>query len=295
LKESEIFDVVIVGGGPAGVAASIQLKRFGIEPVLIEKNKLGGSLLNAGLVENYLGFPHGIAGVDLVGLIEKHVKLNRIKTIFSEVELIGKGERYFEISLKGQKIFSKSVIAATGMIPKKLGLPIEDELYACKKLFYEIKEIPPDIRNKKFVIIGGGDAAFDGALTLSEKGNEVNIVCRGKPKCLPILKERAESNDRVEVYTGAEVKDIKRSKEKMQVKCEGGLIECDYLLVAIGKKRDVKIFENIVGKGEIAENESKGFFIAGDLKMKEFRQLGIAVGDGLLAAMKVKKYLGDGR
>ncbi len=298
MKESEVVDTVIVGGGPAGISASIQLKRSGIHPLLIERDRLGGSLLNANLVENYLGFPKGIPGRDLARLIKKQFDYNGIKTLFSEVKDITKKEGYFEISLENQKIYAETVVIATGSTPKKMGLSKEDELYNSKKLFYEIKEIPLTIKGKIFVIIGGGDAAFDYALNLSGKGNEVKIVCRNKPRCLDILMRRAQQDKNIKIFTNIKVTELKNEEGMINLICEGGkILISDYVMVAIGKSPNIEILGKTIRNGLL--KESSGLAIVGDAKRESFRQLGIAVGDGLLAAMKIKKYLkgknGDNR
>lgn len=297
MKESEVVDAVIVGGGPAGISASIQLKRSGIHPLLIEKDRLGGSLLNAHLVENYLGFPKGIPGRDLVRLIKKQFDYNDIKTLFSEVKAITKKRGYFEISLENQKIYAETVVIATGSTPKKMGLPKEDELYNSKKLFYEIKEIPLTIKGKIFIIIGGGDAAFDYALNLSKKGNEVKIVCRNKPRCLDILTRRAQQDKNIKIFTNIKVTELKNEEGMINLICEGEVLISDYVMVAIGKSPNIEILDKTIRNGLL--KESSGLAIVGDAKRGSLRQLGIAVGDGLLAAMKIKKYLkgknGDNR
>jgi thioredoxin reductase (NADPH) len=292
LKKSEVVDAVVIGGGPAGISASIQLKRLGLHPLLIEKEKLGGSLLNANLVENYLGFPKGIRGSDLVELIREQFKLNDVKTLFSEVTTITKKGVYFEVSTDNHKIYAKTVVVATGSIPKRIGLSMEEELYAAKKLFYEIKEIPSTIHNRIFTIIGGGDAAFDYSLSLSKKNNRVNIVCRGKPRCLRVLLQRAKQDNNIKLSTNTKVVNIQNEKDKITLMCEGGdKLISDYVIVAIGKTPNIEILDSAI-RNKVSI-KSSGLVIVGDAKRDSFRHLGIAVGDGLLAAMQIKKHLDD--
>jgi thioredoxin reductase (NADPH) len=289
--KKKIFDIVIVGGGPAGISASIQLKRYGLNPVLIEKHRLGGSLLNANLIENYLGFPEGISGEDLIELIKKQFQPYNVTTIFSEVEKIIRNKDYFEIILTNNKIYAKSVIVAIGLMPKKLNLQNEDELYNSKRLFYEIKEIPKNVKDKNFSVGGSGDVVFDYAINLSKRGNKVDILCRNKPKCLDILIRRAENNRNIMVFTNTKIRKLEYKKNKVYSICNNGLIEGDYIIVAVGKKQNICILDKNTIKGSLSKIESLGVFIAGDVKRGLFRQLGISVGDGLLGAMKVKRYL----
>ncbi len=297
-----LFDIVVIGGGAAGISASIQLKRFGFEPILIEKEKLGGALLNANLVENYPGFPYGITGHDLAGLITKQFRLNKIKTIFSEVKSASKNNNYFEIKLgkKNRLIYARSLIVATGAVPKRLKLQNEDKLHDSGKLFYEIEEVPPNIKGKKFVIIGGGDAAFDYALNLADKNNLVTIVCRNNPKCLDVLFQRVKSNEKIKVLTNSVIKKFWCDKNKVYLTKNGtgnnkdnnNLIECDYVIAAIGKKANTNIIYPTAKQTIKTTKTIGGLFIIGDAnnRNKIYRQLGIAVGEGLLAAIKVKNY-----
>ncbi len=210
--------MIVIGAGPAGIAASLQLKRAGLNPVVIEKNKFGGSVLNANLIENYPGFPHGIKGTDLADLFKKQVDLSDTDIIISEAKKISwnKSSRllagfntpqkglypaasggvfkrwedkdYFKVKLDNQELISRAVIVATGATPKKLGVVGEKELSG-NKLFYEIKKIPLSVKEKDFTIIGSGDAAFDYALNLAGRKNKIKILCR-QPICLKLLKER---------------------------------------------------------------------------------------------------------
>lgn len=298
-NSQKLFDCVVIGGGPAGIAAAIQLKRSGAEVVLVEKNRLGGSLWNANLIENYLGFPEGIRGKELVGLFIKQFENNCIKTIFSDVKLIEKKKKSFEITLADDSedavnnLFSRTVIIATGLKPKKLGLKEEQKLHAEGRLFYEIREISSDVRNKRIVIIGGGDAAFDYALNLTDRENKCSILCRNNSKCLDILRQRASNNNNITVLQGVRVREIRHYDDTLNIMCDNKkVVEADYVLIAIGKKSDLALFNGLIQTNQ-KKNENKGIFIAGDAQRAQFRQLCIAIGDGLLAAMRVKEFLGE--
>jgi len=276
LKESKIYDTIIIGGGPAGISAAIQLKRSGISPLLIEKDRLGGSLLNANLIENYLGFPEGISGIELVKLIINQFNKYNIQTLFTEVKLILKNKNHFEINTINQTLKSRSIILATGSKPRKLNIEHEDQLYTSKKLFYELKEIP-QTNNKHFTIIGGGDAAFDYALNLA-KNNKVTIICRNTPKCIDILKQRVENNNNISVLTNQDIRQIEDKDDKLKIICRNITIETDHIIVAIGKTPN------------ILTEKQPGIFFAGDVN-NNVRYLNIAEGEGLIAAEKVKNYL----
>jgi thioredoxin reductase (NADPH) len=296
--KKEIFDCVVIGGGAAGIAAAIQLKRAGISVLVVEKSKLGGSLWNANLIENYPGFPEGIRGSELAQLFVRQFEKTNILTLFSNVTKINRTNDIFELNLEknsennnsiNNKVFSRAVIIAIGLEPRKIKLKEEQKLQEAGLLFYEIKEIPQKINNKNFVIIGSGDVAFDYALNLAERGNKCSIISRNNQKCIDTLKQRACNNKNINIL-GAEVEKIQLCDGVLSISCNHCKeVKADYVLIAIGKETETKQFSELIQE----KNNEQGIFIAGDAKRAQFRQVGIAVGDGLLAAMRVKEFLGD--
>jgi thioredoxin reductase (NADPH) len=127
---------VIIGAGPAGIAASIYLKRAGLEPIFIEKGEIGGLLINANLVENYPGFPEGIRGRDLVEVFKKQLSRLGIKVTKGQVSKVIPKDGHFYITVEGNEIESHSLIVASGTEPKALDIPAESDLLG-RKLFYE--------------------------------------------------------------------------------------------------------------------------------------------------------------
>ena len=181
-------DVIIIGVGPAGIATAIQLKRYGIVPLLLEKNETGGLLRNANLVENYPGFPGGISGLALVNLFEKQLAENSIRVIFEETTELDLKDNLFTVATSRRVYYSRIMVVASGTKPKKSGISEAAEEVK-DKIFYEVYPLLK-VKGKKIVIVGAGDAAFDYALNLG-KNNEVVILNRSRTtKCLPLLKER---------------------------------------------------------------------------------------------------------
>ena len=282
-----MYDVVVVGAGPAGTSAAIQLKRSGIEPLLLEKDKAGGLLLNANLVENYPGFPDGTSGEMLAETFLKHLKNAGVALRKETVKKVFKEKNIFRIVTDKGEIFAKCLILATGTLPKKLGIPGETDI-AGRRLFYEIKDLPANTGT--FVVIGGGDIAFDYALNLSKTAEKIDIIIReSASKCIPVLAEEAEKRENIKIHYRTIPISMKEEKNVV-LKCnaDGGYKDfvSDYLLVAAGRTPNTGMLND-----ELKEHVAPGLFLAGDVKNKDFRQTGIAVGDGLLSAMKAVKFL----
>lgn len=292
-------EITIIGAGPAGIAASIYLKRAGIEPLLLEKKEIGGLLLNANLVENYPGFPDGISGKDLVKLFKEQLGNLNVEVKKEEVKKLSNNDDLFKLVTARGELISKTAIIATGTYPKKIDIKDQTNLLG-KKLFYEIKDIPQQKGEDTFVIIGGGDAAFDYALNLSDCAKKVDIIFRGeKPKCLSLLEERVKERDNIHVHPITISKAVKDVKNQIKILCTSEekdlFFESDYCLVACGRKPNLGILsEEIQNKLTIGDDGSTnipGLYLAGDVRRGLFRQTGIAIGDGIICAMSAVNFL----
>ena len=276
---NEVYDCIIVGAGPSGIAASIQLQRSGHKILLIEKNKIGGLARNANLIENYLGFPKAIPGKDLVKLFKQQLKKHRIKTLKQEVLEVNEKGKLFKITTNQSTLYSKTLIIATGTTPKKAKILCEGKLK--NKIFYEIADLPKIKSKKKFTIIGSGDAAFDYALNLAKK-HKITILTK-KPTCLDLLKQRVEKHKNITLRQGTVVKKIKECSGKIEVITKDKTLTTNYIMIATGRKP-------LVPRTKIHKNKHELFFV-GDVGYGKFRQIHIATGDGLLQAMRISKLL----
>lgn len=292
-------DVVIVGAGPAGLTAALYLKRAGFNPLIFESKEIGGLLLNANLVENYPGFPQGIRGTELVRLFKSQLKKWSITVKKRAVKKIYPEKGRFRLAASEDEIFARSVIVATGTFPKKIKLKGLNQLLG-RKVFYEIKELPSLKKMRKVVIIGGGDAAFDYALNLSKQKCKVNIIFRSeKPKCLHLLEQRAKLTSNIGIFPKTLPVSLVEKDNKLVVDCKsnGKSVEfnTDYLLIACGREANLEILPSELRKAlkikENGETNIPGLYLAGDVRRGNLRQTGIAVGDGLLAAMSLSSFL----
>jgi thioredoxin reductase (NADPH) len=294
-------DVAIVGAGPAGISASIYLKRAGFEPLVIERDEVGGLLLNANLVENYPGFSPGVSGEHLVKLFTEQFESLGIEIKKAEVLGIRPENEGFTIHTSDGDFLARSVIVATGTAPLDIGIDCSKDLIG-KRIFFEVKHIPSPRKGKRFAVLGSGDGAFDYALNLANDDCHVRIIMRSdKPKCLKLLEERVSESPRIEVIADTELVAVREEKDILVLGCVQGTktveFDSDYLLIACGRVPNLAPVRSILGENEGAAGvvtEVPGLFIAGDVRSGDHRQVGIAVGDGINAAMSAVSYLEGG-
>lgn len=296
----ERVSVVIVGGGPAGIAAGMFLKRAGVEPLLLDEREPGGLLWEANLVENYPGFPGGISGRELASLMTQQMEKLGVRLEKRSVTKVSPKNGSFVTETETNTYESDAVIIATGTAPKRVEIEGARELEG-RRLFYGLASIETDdIRGKRLLVLGGGDAAFDYAINMSTRGNSVTIVSRSTASCLPLLLERAKARG-IEISEGCVSERMMESADGVRVECACGddkkVFEADMVIVACGREPRVDILppelrERIDDPGERPPMTGiEGLFVAGDVVRGIHRQTAIAAGDGVLAAMHVEKLL----
>jgi len=297
LEDWFMYDLIIIGGGPAGLTSSIYAKRFGLKTLLIEKFGTGGQASLTDLIENYPGFPEGISGVELATKFTDQAKRFEVEIINDEVVDVEFNETKRVKTINGL-YESIGVIIATGASPKKLGVPGEKEFTGrgvsycavCDAYFY---------RNKDVVVVGGGDSALTEALYLTKFVNKLYLVHRrDKFRGSQYLQERIFKNDKIEILFNSEVVEIKGEKrvEKVVIfnKGKNENIELDVkgVFIYIGLTPNSEIFKNKLNLDEsgfiITDEEMrtniKFVYAAGDVRKKSFRQIITACSDGAIAA-----------
>jgi thioredoxin reductase (NADPH) len=282
--------IAVIGAGPAGMAAAIQLSRYGIRPVVFEKDKPGGLLPNARFVENYPGFPDGISGTELSYLFRKQFgkSIHELKTeTVLQVDLDGKE---FLIRTETETYRFDKVIIASGTVPKKPECHIDTDALAC--ICYDISRIL-DLSGKTVAIAGSGDAAFDYALSLCTK-NEILILNRGdKRKCLDILFEEAVGSPNITYIENTNISGIVKTQDGIRLQCVSGgsniEMDSDLMIFATGRDPCTEFISSEIA-GRINELTGSGLlFFAGDVRNGILRQTAISAGDGVAAAMRICK------
>jgi thioredoxin reductase len=274
----------------------MQLNRQGIKPVIFERNRIGGLLWNANLVENYPGFVNGITGPDLVKLFQDQAQHLGVEVVMEEVIKAEFQDNKFRIATRMKDYMASILVAATGTAPITHSFGNLPENVG-ERIITEISPIF-EIKDKHVVIIGAGDASLDYALNLS-RHNRITILNRGtRIKGLKLLWERVERQPEISYFQEIEVTGADLNSEgrlTLQVNGEKkAKFECDYLITAIGRKPDYSFAdESIMGNREklIADNR---LFLIGDLVNGSFRQTTIAVADGIRAAMVIGDLLEKG-
>jgi thioredoxin reductase (NADPH) len=277
--------VVIVGAGPSGIAAAIQLQRFGYRPVVIERSEPGGLLKNAHWVENYPGFPGGISGLELVrrfrDQLKAHVKCRR-ETVLSADHRNG----IFVIKTSRRTLTARILVVATGTEPKKI---FSDRVQKTLdgRLYYEPWSLPRR-KGRRIAIIGAGDAAFDYALGLVP-GNIVMIIGRGsQPRCLPVLWRSIRAIPDLKYFGRSRVESIGRDERSINLRLTGGKnLQADYVLVAAGRKPCLGFLTPNLRRKFGHLIRTKKLWRIGDVKNRRYRQIGISVGDGIRCAMEI--------
>ena len=298
-----VYDIVIIGGGPAGLTAGIYVKRAMLNAVLLEKMGIGGQIIVTDKVENFPGFLE-ISGADLAAKFEEQARKFGLEMKgMAEVDSIEDKGNIKIIKTTEGDIETKSVIIASGTTPKRLGAKGEIELTGrgvsycatCDGFFFKEKEV---------VVIGGGDSAITEAIYLTKMAKKVTVVHRrNELRAEKINQEHAFSNPKISFIWDSVLEEIvgKNVVEKVvlknlktnvtsEVKTDGVFIYVG--LIPNTKFADVKKDEwGFVIANAKMETSVKGIFVAGDCRVTPLRQIATAVGDGAIAAVSAERYL----
>lgn len=291
---NEIRKVVVVGAGPAGVAAAVQLRRSGFDPLLIERRRIGGLVWNAQIVANYPGFPDGISGKGLADLMAQQLAVVGVIPCYGEVREIELEDGFFIVRTSDKTINCRSIIIASGTIPILFDKIANDPTNG--HVFYEVADAA-EMTGKQIAVIGGSDTAFDYALQLVDRSCSVEIFVRGEQHtCLEILWQRASQHPHITTRFNRNVSGINLRNDKVHIsglEPEPWGYEVDLVFIAIGREPNNRFLSaKLRNRSPMSVVTSvPGLYFAGDVIRKNYRQVGISVGDGLYAAMACARYL----
>jgi thioredoxin reductase (NADPH) len=303
-REMSKYEVVIIGGGPAGLTAGLYTSRAGLKSLLVERGIFGGQIVNARQVDNYPGFPDSISGFELASLMHEQAIKYGLETINAMVTAIKPGGKYSVITAEGN-FEAEAVIIAAGSEYRKLGVPGEQELVG-RGVSYCATCDGFLFRDLDVAVVGGGDTAITDALELSEHASKVYVIHRrDQLRAGQVLQQKALARPKLEPVWNTVVEEIigdnKVSCLSLRNVKTGEItkLEVAGVFVAIGIEPNSQCFADIVELDEtglIKTNElmatsAPGIFAVGDIRKNSPRQVAGAVGDGAAAALSAFKYL----
>ena len=300
-----IYDVTIIGGGPAGIAAGIYASRAELKTVLIEKGKPGGLAASTEMIENYPGFAEGIGGPELMMQMDAQARGFGLEVQSANAESIIEDADYFTVITDDGEIKTKTIILSTGEQPQKLGIPGEAKFHGrgvsycatCDGAFFKGKEV---------AVVGGGDAAVEEALYLTKFASRVHIIHRrDELRATKILQQRAKHNEQIIFHWSSIVEQINGEQTvqeiilKNVVTGQNSTLKVDGVFAYVGTRPVSEMVSGLIQlnpKGYIVTDDEMhtskpGIFAAGDIRQKLLRQVVTAVADGAIAAVAAEKYI----
>jgi thioredoxin reductase (NADPH) len=308
-KKKTLYDVIIIGAGPAGYTAGIYCSRARHETLILSGILPGGQLVNTTDVENYPGFENGIMGPDLMVTMRKQTQRMGAIIIDDEVVNVDFRRKPFKILTASEEYECKAVIIATGASPRKLGLAGETT-FGGRGVSYCATCDGPFFRNQELIVAGGGDSAIEEATFLTKFASKVHLVHRrDQLRASKVMQERAFSNPKIQFHWDSEIVDIigDQKVQKATLKNiktqEKTVLDVGGIFVAVGHTPNTKIFENQVDldpQGYIVLKDHthtnvQGVFAAGDVHDRRYRQAITAAGFGCMAAIDVDRYLTESK
>ncbi len=306
-KTKDIHDLVVIGAGPAALAAAIYTTREEIDTTLYEKGIVGGLAATTDWIDNYPGYMKGIEGLRLADELRGQAERFGTKIEFGEVKSLKRDGEAIILTVDDSEVRSRAVLIATGSNYRKLGVPGEEEHYArgvhycatCDGAFYA---------GKRLIVVGGGNSGVQEAMFLTRFATHIDLLVRSELKASEVLQRKLETmSNKIAVHTNVTVEEIVAEHEKVigaRVKQkqtdEERMIDADGVFVFIGLLPNTAFLAGsgveldevgLVKSDENLQTSVPGIFVAGDVRSHATMQIASAVGDGATAALKIREYL----
>lgn len=317
MNQENIYELIIIGGGPAGLTAGLYASRARLKTLLIESFSLSSQILLGDTIENYPGFPEGIKTFDLIDRFKKQTQAFGLEIIAEEVQNIKakeeKNSKLWQVVTRQKEYTARAIIIAAGAKPSRLNIPGEEEFLGrgvsycatCDGAFY---------KGKNIVAVGGGDTAIEEALHLTKFAAQVTLIHRrDRLRAIKILQERVFSNKKIDFLWEMQVTEIlgKEKVEAVKIKKikseEERVFSCDGVFVFVGFKPNTDFLKirtdakpeslmELDEKGYVTvdknmHSSAEGIFACGDCCHKVLRQVITACGDGATAAFSAQRYV----
>lgn len=302
---SQVYDTIIIGGGPAGLSAGLYAARYKLKTLMIEKAAVaGGQMVTTEWVENYPGFPEPVLGSKLAKDMEAQARFFGLEIVTEDVLSVKLDAPIKEISTLLNTWKAKSVLIATGASPRTLDVPGEKE-FSGRGVSYCATCDGPFYPDKTVVVVGGGNSAFEESLFIAKYAAKIYIAhILDEFQADSILIERVKAEPKIEIIKNTQVKEFAFAAEERRVLLknlktgEDSELKVDGAFVFIGAIPNTNLFKGqlnlehgyiVTDRDHLTSQE--GVWAAGDVEAKALRQVATAVGDGALAAYKINKYL----
>jgi thioredoxin reductase (NADPH) len=305
---SDVRDLIIIGGGPAGYTAALYAARANLAPLVIEGFQWGGQLMITSDVENYPGYAEGVMGPEMMADFRRQAERFGTEFVTDDVTEVDFSERPYRVVVDREEYRANAVIIATGASARWLGIPSEQHFQGrglsacatCDGSFF---------RDKELIVVGGGDTAMEEATFLTRFATKVTVVHRRDEfRASPIMLERARNHEKIEFITNAVVEDIKgdgKVESALLRDTQDGHtweIPVEGVFVAIGHDPNTKLFVDqldhddagyLITKAGSTETNIPGVFAAGDVQDHIYRQAVTAAGSGCMAALDAERFLAE--
>jgi thioredoxin reductase (NADPH) len=306
LKEKimSMYDIVVIGGGPAGLTAGLYAARSGLTGILVERGAFGGQMINARVVENYPGFPNGIAGMELGSLMQGQAVKHGLRTLFAEVSQLVPGPTHRIVTTDGT-LEARAVVIAAGSQYRHLNVPGEANFTgrgvsycaACDGFFF---------RDQDVAVVGGGDTAVSDALELTHHARRVHLIHRrDQLRAGQVLVRRAAAEPKIEFIWNSVVEEVEGDQMVNALKVrnvrtdEVHMLKVAGVFVAVGVVPNSRPFADVLKTDDAGSiivdveltTSVPGIYAAGDIRQNSPRQIASAVGDGVAATMSALRYL----